>query len=67
MSGRIWFSTAQAAEHANNHPDTIRKACEDGSLHGTQRKAKGRWRINVNCLDAWCAGEDCQHQAAGAA
>lgn len=67
MSERIWHSTATAADRAGCHPDTVRKAVEDGSLHGTQRKAKGRWRIHRDCLDAWCGGELCQHQTAGAA
>lgn len=67
MSARIWFNTSQAGEHAGSHPDTVRKALEDGTLHGTQRKAKGRWRVHVTCLDSWCAGEPCQHQIAGAA
>lgn len=64
MSSRIWHDTSQAAEHAGCHPDTVRKAAEAGELHGSQRKKKGRWRIHVDCLDAWCAGEQCQHQLA---
>jgi excisionase family DNA binding protein len=67
MSERIWHSTAQAADRAGCHADTVRKAAEAGELHGTQRKTKGRWRIHRDCLDAWCAGEQCQHQTAGAA
>jgi excisionase family DNA binding protein len=67
MSERIWFSTSEAADHARCHADTVRKAAEAGELHGIQRKAKGRWRIHRNCLDAWCAGEQCAHQIAGAA
>lgn len=67
MSTRIWLNTAQAAEHSNSHADTVRKALEAGELHGSQKKTKGRWRIHVDCLDAWCAGESCQHQTVGAA
>jgi hypothetical protein len=67
MSTRIWVNTAQAADHAGCHPDTVRRSLEDGSLHGTQRKANGRWRIHINCLNAWCAGAQCDHQKAGAA
>lgn len=67
MSDRIWHNTADAAEHARCHPDTVLKALEAGELHGNQRKAKGRWRVHVDCLNAWCAGESCQHQSAGAA
>ena len=64
MSTRLWMNTAQAAEHAGRHVDTIRKAVESGELHGSQRKVKGRWRIHVDCLDAWCGGDQCQHQMA---
>lgn len=61
MSIRIWHNTATAADHAGCHPDTIRKACESGELDGSQRKKNGRWRIHVDCLDAWCAGNPCAH------
>jgi hypothetical protein len=67
MSERIWHNTAQAGERSGSHPDTVRKAVEAGELHGTQRKAKGRWRIHRDCIDAWCAGQQCQHQMSGAA
>lgn len=58
---RIWFDTAQAGEHAGYHRDTVRKACEAGELHGSQRKAQGRWRIHRDCLDAWLSGAPCPH------
>lgn len=64
MSDRIWLNTAQAADRAGCHRDTILKALEAGELHGAQRKAKGRWRIHVNCLDAWGLGEKCGHTVA---
>ena len=64
---RIWHSTITGAEHVGCHPDTVRKACEAGELHGTQRKTGGRWRINHECLDAWAGGEVCAHEKAGAA
>jgi excisionase family DNA binding protein len=67
MTSRIWFSTTQAGAHLGCHRDTVLKACESGELHGTQRKAKGRWRIHVDCLDAWGGGVACSHQMAGAA
>lgn len=66
MSTRIWMNTAQAAEHAGCHVDTVLKACEAGDLHGYQRTKKGRWRIHVDCLDAWCGGEPCGHPEAAA-
>lgn len=67
MSARIWHNTAQAAEHAGCHVDTVLKALEGAELHGYQRKPGGRWRVHIDCLDSWCAGEKCEHQMAGAA
>lgn len=62
MVTRIWLNTAQAAEHAGYHVQTVRAAAEDGSLHGTQRKAGGRWRFHIGCVDAWVLGESCVHK-----
>jgi excisionase family DNA binding protein len=64
MSDRIWFSVAQAAEYATCHRDTVRKAAEASELHGSQRKARGHWRIHRDCLDAWLAGIECSHRRA---
>ena len=60
---RLIFNTAQAAEYAICHDQTVRKAAECGELHGSQRTAKGRWKFRRECLDAWMAGEKCEHQA----
>lgn len=57
--GRIWFNTAQAADHTGRHADTVRKALEAGELHGHQRKSGGRWSTHVECLDAWVGGSEC--------
>jgi len=65
MSARLWHNTTQAAEHAGCHRDTVIKALEADELHGTQRKARGRWRIHIDCLDAWCGGVRCPHQQGG--
>lgn len=69
------FNTAQAAQFAGRHVDTVRRALEAGELHGGQRrdhktgapKKGGRWSIRRACLEAWLDGEQCEHQAAGAA
>jgi hypothetical protein len=53
----------QAAAVAHRHPDTIRRALADGSLHGKQRTARGRWLIEPACLDAWESGRTCSHRA----
>lgn len=63
----IWLDTAAAAGRASRHEQTVRKALEAGELHGGQRVAGGRWRIHVDCLDAWCLGEKCTHQKQRAA
>lgn len=62
MSDRTWHTTETAADHVNCHPQTVRKALASGDLHGRQRTAKGHWRIHVECLDAWAAGDKCEHQ-----
>jgi excisionase family DNA binding protein len=62
QAGLIWLNTQQAADRAGCHRQTAIKALEAGELHGSQRKAGGRWRIHVDCLDAWAGGEPCKHQ-----
>lgn len=61
MNTRLRFNTAQAAEYAGCHVDTIRKACESGELHGGQRTKNGRWSVRRECLDAWLDGARCEH------
>jgi len=67
MSDLIWLDTKSASVIARRHVDTIRKACESGELHASQRKAGGRWRIHRDCLDSWLGGDDCERHGAGAA
>jgi excisionase family DNA binding protein len=52
-----WLTPNAAADHTGFSVDTICDALRDGSLRGYQRKAKGRWRIAVEELDAWVKGE----------
>lgn len=54
---RLRFNVEQAAEYANCHPQTVRKALAAGELKGGQRKAHGRWSIRREDLDAWLDGE----------
>ncbi len=56
------LTAPEAAEASRRHPVTIRKALEDGRLHGTQQGKGGRWTIRVSCLDAWLDGVPCTHQ-----
>lgn len=57
-STRLRFSTQQAAEYANLHVDTVRRALQAGELKGGQRKANGRWSIRREDLDRWLDGPE---------
>lgn len=61
MNERLRLNTAQAAEYADCHVNTVQRALEAGELHGGQRKPGGRWSIRRECLDAWLDGETCEH------
>jgi excisionase family DNA binding protein len=65
ISERIWLDVHQAAERAGYHWRYIADLCRSGEIHGTQRKRGGKWRIHVECLDAWAGGVTCAHQKAG--
>ena len=72
-SERLRLDTKQAADYSGRHVDTIRRALENGELHGGQRRDKdgrpkrnGRWSIRRTCLDAWLDGVPCEHQEAAA-
>lgn len=56
------LNTAEAAAISRRHLVTVRRALEDGKLHGTQSMAGGRWLIREECLDAWIDGVKCEHQ-----
>lgn len=56
------LTTAEAAVSSRRHVVTVRRALEDGKLHGTQSMAGGRWLIREECLDAWIDGVKCEHQ-----
>lgn len=65
MSPRL--KVAEAATLGRRHPETVRKALQDGTLHGAQRMKRGPWLIQPECLDAWLDNERCTHQEAKAA
>lgn len=60
------LTVAEAAAHARRHDVTVRRALEDGTLHGTQRVKGGRWTVRLDCLDAYLDGELCTHQQTAA-
>lgn len=66
MTAGEWLDVAEASTYAKRHRVTLWKALESGQLHGQQRMAKGKWLIARDCMDAWIAGQPCDHQAARA-
>lgn len=58
----IWMDVHQAADRAGYHWRSIADFCRSGEIHGSQRTARGKWRIHRDCLDAWMAGQLCSHQ-----
>ncbi|WP_043644121.1 helix-turn-helix domain-containing protein [Nocardioides alkalitolerans] len=61
---QLWLSVTQAAEVAQRHPVTVRKALAEEKLHGHQRAAGASWRIHADCLEAWLRNEPCPCAAA---
>jgi predicted site-specific integrase-resolvase len=57
-----WLDLRHAAARAGMHYQTLRVAASDGELHGYQRVVAGKWRFRPECVDAWVAGEKCEHQ-----
>lgn len=64
---RLRLSVLEASAEYGPHPVTLRRALENGDLHGSQRIARGKWSIRRECLDAWMDGQQCAHQKAGVA
>lgn len=52
-----WMTTAEAAEYARCHVQTVLKALTSGSLNGSQPKKNGKWIVHRNALDAWISGD----------
>lgn len=57
LDRRIWHTVQSACEYTGYGERTILDSLRDGTLKGSQRTARGRWRIHVESLDAWMAGE----------
>jgi excisionase family DNA binding protein len=58
---RAMLAVRQAAELTGRHPVTLRRALEDGELHGHQLRKGGRWTLERQCLLAWIDGDPCLH------
>lgn len=62
MIARLTVDEVAAA--VRRHPQTVRRACEAGELHGTQQTRGGRWSIREDCAEAWADKTPCDHQLA---
>jgi excisionase family DNA binding protein len=58
-----YLTVQQAAEATGYSTKWIYNGVRSGELHGSQRSKTSKWLIRRECLDAWVAGEKCEHQA----
>jgi len=59
-----YLTVEQAANVTDYSTKTVYEAVRSGELHGSQRAKAAKWLIRPECLDAWVAGEKCEHQTA---
>jgi crotonobetainyl-CoA:carnitine CoA-transferase CaiB-like acyl-CoA transferase len=52
----------EVAAVARRHPDTVRLALADGTLHGQQQRPRGKWTTQRSCAEAWILASPCAHQ-----
>lgn len=57
-----YLTVQQAADKTDYSTKWIYEAVRSGELHGSQRSVGAKWLIRPDCLDAWVAGEKCEHQ-----
>jgi hypothetical protein len=57
------LTVAEVASATRRHPVTVRRALEDGTLHGAQRVVGGRWTVHEDCAEAWADGIPCPHRS----
>lgn len=53
-----WLTPKQVADLTGRHVDNVRRALENGVLHGHQPMRKGRWNVHPDAVDAWVKGLD---------
>lgn len=51
-----WLLVPEVAQRARCGKGEVLAALADGSLHGHQRVANGRWRVHRDAVDSWVAG-----------
>jgi hypothetical protein len=61
-----WLTAGEAAAIAHRNGYTVRRALQDGTLHGRQRKKGGTWLLTRQCVDAWIFGVPCPHNLGSA-
>jgi excisionase family DNA binding protein len=46
----------QVSTKTRVHVSDVRRALENGELHGHQKVKGGHWRIDPDCVDPWVIG-----------
>lgn len=64
MSASPWMTVQEAAAYARRHPQTLYESLHEYArtkgkrgLRGVQRVANGTWRVKVEDVDRWLAGD----------
>jgi hypothetical protein len=58
----VTLAVAEVAVLSRRHPDTVRLALADGTLHGQQQRPRGKWTAQRSCVEAWILASPCAHQ-----
>jgi hypothetical protein len=62
VSAPAVLTVDEVAALARRHPDTVRLALADGTLHGQQQRPRGKWTMERSCAEAWILASPCAHQ-----
>jgi hypothetical protein len=57
-----YLTPDEASKMRPRHPESLRRAARAGDLHAIHPKKRGHWLIDIDCLDAYLAGEPCKHR-----
>ncbi len=50
---RQWLTVDEVRQMSGEGRTRVYEALQTGELVGTQRSARGKWRIHVDAVDAW--------------
>lgn len=53
-----WMTPQKVADKTGRDVSEVRRALENGELHGHQKVKGGRWKIDPACVDPWVIGLD---------